>query len=163
MEDWARWVTGDVDIDSNILRECVEGPISTFEKTWPAHMERMNPEAADRMRRVVSPQTPGKIYRVYFLGVMHADRPEGWEIFILHRTGSEMRSCCAVGVLLTSKKKKHSATIIELDRSSGKPEHMERDAREALQQIVDENYRNRERRPPISGRGHSHPSGIRHR
>lgn len=35
MTDWARWIIGDVESSDDILKRCVEGPVSDFATKWP--------------------------------------------------------------------------------------------------------------------------------
>jgi hypothetical protein len=136
MGDWATWVTGDKGHDPKILGICTKGPVSSVEEEWPIFMECLNPE---KVASAVSPKTPERIFHVYLLGLVHhrlrpSLRREDWKFSIGTRAGSGN-----VGILLSSRKK-NSAAIIEL-KSSEKQEHMKGDARKALQQIVDKNYR----------------------
>jgi hypothetical protein len=143
MTDWARWITGSVESYTDILDICMEGHVATFEERWPTFMQQhLAPKTVAKSRDAVSPETPERIYQVYFLGLMHFLRPKGCEVSIKPRAGEGY-----IDIRLTSRKK-GIAVLIEL-KSSEKPEHMERDADKALKQIVDKNYRNREGPPNI--------------
>jgi len=133
MVDWAGWITGSVESYANILDMCVEGHISTFAERWPIFMQQhLDPKTVAKTR-AVSFKTPERIYQVYFLGLMHFLRPKGWEVSIESRAGGGYLDIC----LISSKKGR--AVLIEL-KSSDKPEHIEKDANKALEQIVDKNY-----------------------
>lgn len=143
MADWARWITGGVESYTDILDVCVEGHVSTFAERWPLFMQQhLDPKSVAKTRDAVSFKTPERIYQVYFLGLMHCLRPKGWEVSIEPRAGGGY-----IDIRLVSRKKGR-AVLIEL-KSSEKPEHIERDARKALDQIVDKNYRNQEDLPNI--------------
>jgi PD-(D/E)XK nuclease superfamily len=143
MMDWARWITGGISSYTDILDICVGGHISTFEERWPIFMQQhLDPKTVAKARGAVSLKTPESIYHVYFLGLMHILRPKGWEVSIEARAGGGY-----IDIRLISRKK-GSAVLIEL-KSSKKPEHIDRDAGKALQQIVDKNYRNQEGLPNI--------------
>jgi len=138
MADWARWITGGVESYTDILDVCVEGHVSTFAERWPLFMQQhLDPKSVAKTRDAVSFKTPERIYQVYFLGLMHFLRPKGWEVSIEPQARGGY-----IDIRLVSRKKGR-AVLIEL-KSSEKPEHIERDARKALDQIVDKNYRNQE-------------------
>jgi hypothetical protein len=65
---------------------------------------------------------------------MHSLRPKGWELSIEPRAGDGY-----INIRFISRKTRGRAVLIEF-KSSKKPEHMERDASKALEQIVDKNY-----------------------
>jgi hypothetical protein len=143
MVDWARWITDGVESPTDILNICVEGHISTFAERWPIFMQQhLDPKAVGKTRGAVSLKTPERIYQVYFLGLVHFLRPKGWEVSIEPRAGGGY-----LDIRLISRKKGR-AVLIQL-KSSSKPEHIERDANKALEQIVDKNYRNQEGLPNI--------------
>jgi hypothetical protein len=143
MKDWARWLVGDIASWTNILEICMEGHVSTFEERWPDFMqEYLDRKMVTMERGTVSLKTPERIYHVYFLGILHLLRPEGWEISIEPRDRGDY-----VNIRLISRKT-GNAVLIAL-KSSEKPEHMERDAISALEQIVDQNNRNQEGLPNI--------------
>lgn len=143
MVDWAGWITGSIESYANILDMCVEGHISTFAERWPIFMQQhLDPKTVAKTRGAVSFKTPERIYQVYFLGLMHFLRPKGWEVSIESRAGGGY-----LNIRLISSKKGR-AVLIEL-KSSDKPEHIEKDANKALEQIVDKNYRNQEGLPNI--------------
>ena len=136
--DWARWITGGVGSHTDILNICLEGHVSTFAERWPNFMQQyLDPKTVAKTRGAVSLKTPERIYQVYFLGLMHFLRPKGWEVSIEPRAGGGY-----LDIRLISRKKGR-AVLIEL-KSSSEPEHIERDAHKALEQIVDKNYRNQE-------------------
>jgi hypothetical protein len=139
MVDWARWITGGVESYTDIFDVCVEGHVSIFAERWPIFIQQhLDPKT----RGAVGFKTPERIYQVYFLGHMHCLRPKGWEVSIKPRAGGGHIDICLVS------RKKGRAVLIEL-KSSEKPEHIERDALKALDQIVDKNYRNQEGLPNI--------------
>jgi len=102
----------------------------------------LDPKTVAKVRGTVSLKTPESIYHVYFLGIMHFLRPKGWEVSIESRAGGGY-----LDIRLISSNKGR-AVLIEL-KSSDKPEHIEKDANKALEQIVDKNYRNQEGLPNI--------------
>ena len=67
---------------------------------------------------------------------MHSFRPKGWEASIEPRAGDGY-----INIHFISRRTWGCAVLIGF-KSSEKPEHMERDASKALEQIVDKNYRN---------------------
>lgn len=132
MTDWARWITDDVGSCTNILVVCVEGHISTFEERWLIFMEQhFNPKPA---AKILGPVSLKSIYQVFFLGLMHSLQSKGWEASIEPRAGDGY-----INIRFISRKTRGRAVLIEF-KSSEKPEHMERDASKALEQIVDKNY-----------------------
>ena len=99
------------------------------------------------MQQHFNPKTPAKvlgavslesIYQVFFPGLMHSLQPKGWELSIEPRAGDGY-----INIRFISRKPRGRAVLIEL-KSSEKPEHLERDASKALEQILDKNYRNQE-------------------
>jgi hypothetical protein len=88
MVDWARWVTGSVELYADILDVCVGGHVSTFEERWPIFMQQyLDLKAVANLRGAVSFKPPERIYHVYFLGLMHFLRPMGWDVSIEPRAG----------------------------------------------------------------------------
>ena len=145
MNDWARWITDSVTVksDLNILDICVEGHVETFAERWPNFMQQnLDPKTVAKLRGTISNKTPERIYRVYFLGLMHSLRCKGWDVSIESRGGGGY-----IDIRLISKTKSR-AILIKL-KSSQKQENIRRDAREALQQIIEKNYRNPEGLPNI--------------
>jgi hypothetical protein len=143
MVDWARWITGGVESYTDILDVCVEGHVSIFAERWLVFMQQhLDSKTVAKTWGAVSFKTSERIYQVYFLGLMHCLRPKGWEVSIEPRAGGGY-----INIHLISRKKGR-AVLIEL-KSSEKPGHLERDARKALDQIVDKNYRNQEGLPNI--------------
>jgi PD-(D/E)XK nuclease superfamily len=136
MKDWARWITDGVECYTDVLTICVEGHISTFEERWPIFMQRHLNTTVAKVQGAVSLEN---IYQVYFLGHMHSLlRPMGWEVSIEPRDRDGY-----INIRFISRTQGR-AVLIELKKSSEKPEHMESDASEALERIVDKNYRNQE-------------------
>ena len=136
MTDWARWVIGDVEPSDDILKMCVEGPVSDFAMKWPNFMQQqLDPKLVGKARGAVSRKTPEKIYHVLFWGLMQSLRGEGWEVSIEPRAGVgyvDIRLC---------HRRKRMGVLIEL-KSSENQGDMERDANTALKQIEEKNYRN---------------------
>jgi PD-(D/E)XK nuclease superfamily len=141
--DWARWITGGISSNTDILDICVGGHVSTFEERWPIFMQQhLNPQTVAKAQGAFSLKTAESIYHVYFLGLMHVLWPKGWEVSIKAQTGGGY-----INIHLMSRKK-GSAVLIEL-KSSKKLEHIERDAGRVLQQIIDKNYQNQVGLPNI--------------
>ena len=137
--DWARWTIGDVESSRDILKTCVEGPVSDFTAKWPNFMqERLDPKLAGL--KAPDGVTRNRIYRTLFLGLMHSLRAKGWEVSIEPRAGA------GYGIRLCNTRN-HVAILMEL-KSSEKQQHMKRDANNALKQI-ERNYRNSEGLPNI--------------
>lgn len=136
MTDWARWIIGDVESWDDILKPCVEGPVSDFEAKWPNFMQQqLDRKLVAKKRGAVSRKTPEKIYHVFFLGLMQSLRAKGWETCVEPRAGG---GYIDIRLLL---RRKGIAVLIEL-KSSEKQGDVERDANKALEQIVNKNYRN---------------------
>ena len=143
MTDWARWIVGDVESWDDILKMCVEGPVSDFTAKWPNFMQQqLDPKPVGKERGAVSRKTPEKIYHVLFLGLMQSLRAKGWEVSIESRTGGGY-----IDIRLRHRRKR-MAVLIEL-KSSEKQGDMESDANKALKQIEEKNYRNSEGLPNI--------------
>ena len=143
MTDWARWIIGDVESWNDILKLCVEGPVSDFEKKWPKFMQQeLKPKLVAKVRGAANNKTLERIYHIYFLGLMWSLRREGWELSVEPRAGGGY-----VDIRLLHKGK-DKAVLIEL-KSSEKRGNMERDANKALEQIIDKKYRNPEGLPNI--------------
>jgi len=141
MTDWARWIIGDV--ESSILKMCVEGPVSDFTAKWPNFMQQqLDPKLVGKARGAISRKTPEKIYHCLFWGLMQSLRGKGWDVKIEPRAG-----CGYVDVRLLHRRK-CMAVLIEL-KSSEKQGDMERDANKALERIEEKNYRNSEGLPNI--------------
>jgi hypothetical protein len=137
--DWARWVIRDIKGYENILDACVDGPVSTFEEGWPSFMQQqLDPKLVAKEQGSASEKTAEKIYQTYILGLVHSLQSKSWEVTMEPRAGSGH-----VDYIRLISRKTHSAVLIGL-KFSKKREHIERDAREGLQQIEDENYRNQE-------------------
>jgi hypothetical protein len=142
MTDWARWIIGDVGVWDNILKKCVEGPVSDFAAKWPNYMQQqLDPNVVAKTRGAVSRKTPETVYQVMFWGLMQSLRGKGWDIAFEPRAGAGY-------VDARLRNKKGMAVLIEL-KSSERPENIERDADKALKQIVEKNYRNPEGLPDI--------------
>jgi PD-(D/E)XK nuclease superfamily len=140
MTDWARWIIRDVESCDNILKACVEGPVSDFAAKWPDFMQQqLDPKLVDKERGAVSRKTSERIYHVLFWGLMQSLRAKGWEVSIEPRAGGGYVDICL------RHRRKHMAVLIEL-KSSEKQGDMERDANKALKQI-EENYRTLEGLP----------------
>ena len=142
MADWARWIIGDhMKSEDDILKMCVEGPVSDFTTKWPNYMQQqLDPKLVSKARDAVSRKTPERIYRILFWGLMQSLRAKGWEVSIEPGGGY-------IGIRLRHRRKS-MAVLIEL-RSSEKQGDMERDAHTALKQIEEKNYRNSEGLPNI--------------
>jgi hypothetical protein len=104
--------------------------------------QRLDPKIVAKERGAESRKTPEKIYHVFFLGLMQYLRRFGWEVSIEPRAGGGY-----VDIRLIHRKKR-KAVLIEL-KSSAKKGDVERDANNALEQIIDKNYRNPEGLPNI--------------
>jgi len=143
MTDWARWIIGDVESGDDILKMCVEGPVSDFTAKWPNFMQQqLDPKLVDKAQGAVGRKTPERIYHVLFWGLMQSLRAKGWEVSIEPRAGGGY-----IDIRLRHRRKR-MAVLIEL-KSSEKPGDMERDANKALEQIEEKNYRNPEGLPNI--------------
>ena len=137
MTDWSRRIIGDVESSDNILKTCVEGPVSDFTMRWPNFMQQqLGPKPVGK---AVSRKTPERIYHVLFWGLMQSLRAKGWEVSI------EPRAQAGGGYIdiPLHHKWKHMAVLMEL-KSSEKEGDMERDANRVLKQIEEKNYRNLE-------------------
>ena len=139
MTDWARWIIGDVKSLDHILKTCVEGPVSDLMTKWPIFMQQqLDPKLFGKARGVVSRKTPD---HVLFWGLMQSLRAKGWEVSIEPRAGGYID-------IRLRQRRKCMAVLIEL-KSSEKQGDMERDAKQALKQIEEKNYRNSEGLPNI--------------
>jgi len=153
MTDWARWIVDDAVNDATvtsgnilgILKTCVEGPVSDFEAKWPNFMQQvLHPKLVSKDRtKGNSHKTPENIYHVFFLGLMQSLGPHGWEVIAEDRAG------VGYADLRLLHKKTSKAVVIEL-KSSKLQKHMEGDVDEALEQIIQKNYRNPEGLPGIN-------------
>ena len=93
MTDRARWLIGDVEIQDDILKTCVEGPVSDFAAKWPNFMQQpLDPKLVSKMRGAISHKTPERIYHVLFWGLMQSRRVKGWDVFIERRAGGYVDS-----------------------------------------------------------------------
>jgi hypothetical protein len=138
MVDWGKWISTDMGSPTNILDVCVGGPVSVFEQRWPGFMQQhLHPKIVAKVNKGKSLKTSKNVYHAYFHGLLHSLGLKGWEVTILARAGGGY-----VDIRLISKTKA-SAVLIEL-KSSEYKEHIGRYAGKALQQIVDQNYRNHE-------------------
>jgi PD-(D/E)XK nuclease superfamily len=143
MTDWARWIIGDVEFWNDILKMCVDGPVSDFTAKWPNFMQQQHDsKLVGKERGAVSCKTPERIYHILFWGLMQSLRAKGWEVSIEPQAGGgyiDIHLC---------HRRKCMAVLIEL-KSSEKQGDMERDANKALKQIEEKNYRNPEGLPNI--------------
>ena len=140
MTDWARWTIGDVESSRDILKTCVEGPVSDFTAKWPYFMqEQLDQKLAGLKAR--DAVTLNRIYHTLFLGLMQSLRAKGWGVSIEPRAGAGY-----IGIRLCNTRKR-AAVLIEL-KSSEKQQHMEMDANKPLKQI-EKNYQNSESLPNI--------------
>jgi hypothetical protein len=140
MDDWAQWIVnsvgGDLGANKDVADECTKGPVNIFQQRWPHFMQHhLSPVAKDRGAR--SLKTPERIYQVFLFALMLCLRVKGWEVTIEESAGEGY-----AGVWLVSKKTK-TAVLIEL-KSSEKAAHIQKDAKAALNQIEEKNYRNSE-------------------
>lgn len=130
MMEWARWIGRDVKSRGNILKTCVEGPVSDFEAEWPDFMQRLlHSKLVAKDRYASNHKILETIYHVFFLGLMQSLGAKGWEVTVDARAGVDNVD------LRLLHKQKLQAVLIEL-KSSEKEEDMERDANKALEQIV---------------------------
>jgi PD-(D/E)XK nuclease superfamily len=143
MTDWARWIIGDVESYHDILKMCVEGPVSDFTTKWPNFMQQqLDPTLVGKARGAATCKTLETIYHVLFWGLMQSLRAKGWEVSIEPRAGNgciDSRLC---------HRRKRMAVLIEL-KSCKKQGNMERNANNALKQIEEKNYQNSEGLPNI--------------
>jgi len=136
MADWARWVVCDITPWDNILKTCVEGPVSDFVAMWPNVMHQvLHPRLVAKHRKAWSHKTPENFYLVHFIGLMHSLGAKGWEVSVEAQAGTSY-----VDIRLLQKQKRE-AVLIEL-KSSEKKNDVRKDADEAFEQIVDSRYRN---------------------
>jgi PD-(D/E)XK nuclease superfamily len=144
MMDWTGWIIGDVgSCQRDILKKCVEGPVSDFATKWPNFMQQqLDPKLVGKAQGAVGRKTAERIYRVLFWGFMQSLREKGWDVSIERRAGGgyvDIRLC---------HKGKCMAVLVEL-KSSEEQGDMERDANKALKRIEEKNYRNSEGLPDI--------------
>ena len=142
MSDWAQWIVdtvgGDLGANKDIVNECVKGPVNGFQQKWPDFMQhQLDPKAVAKGRGAKSHKTPEGIYQVFLLGLVLGLRLKGWEVSTEERAGEGY-----IDIRLISKTTK-IAVLIEL-KSSQKPDHVQKDAKAALKQIEEKNYRNTE-------------------
>ena len=133
MTDWARWIIRKIESPGDILKACVEGPVSDFEAKWPDFMQQLlRPKLAinDRRANILSRKTPENVYRVFFIALMQSLGAEGSEVSVEARTGRGYVVLCLLH------KRKRQAVLIEL-KPSEKEGDMEMDANKALEQIAD--------------------------
>ena len=143
MTDWVRWVIGNVESSNDILKTCVNGPVSDFAAKWPNFMQQLlDSKLVGKERGAVSRKTPERIYHVSFWGLIQSLRTTSWEVSIEPRAGGDY-----VDIRLHHRRNR-MAVLIEL-KSSEKQGDMERDANKALKQIEEKNYRNPEGLPNI--------------
>jgi len=143
MVDWARWVVGDVESSDDVLKLCVEGPVSDFEERWPDFIQQqLDPKFVSKTPCILNRKTPEKIYHVFLLGLMQSLRRKGWELSPESRAGNGF-----VDIRILHRRKRE-AVLIEL-KSSEKKRDMDKDVDMALKQIIDNNYRNQESLPNI--------------
>ena len=134
MMDWARWIVHYVELCNDILKTCVEGPVSDFTTRWPNYMQQqLDPKLVGKARGATNHKTPERIYHVLFWGLMQSLRAKGWEVSIEPRTGDGY-----INIHLRQKRK-CMAVLIEL-KSSETQQDMEQDANRALEQIEKKNY-----------------------
>ena len=139
MVDWAKWITGGVEPDTDILNICTEGPVKIFEERWPAFMQQcLGRKPVTKAGATANLKTSESVYRAYFLGLVHLLRPKGWEVCI----EPPRAECYYMNICLISREK-GSAALIRL-RSSEKMESTVWDARESLNGIITRNYENHE-------------------
>jgi len=143
MTDWAIWIISDVKRSHDILKMCMEGPVTDFAMKWPNFMQQqLDPKLVGKAQGTASCKTPERIYHVLFWGLMQSLRGKGWEVSIEPRAGAgyvDIRLC---------HRRKRTGVLIEL-KSSENQGDMERDANRALEQIEEKNYRNSEGLPNI--------------
>jgi PD-(D/E)XK nuclease superfamily len=143
MMDWARWCIADVESYHDVLKTCVEGPVSDFTTKWPNFMQQqLDPKLVGKARGAASRKTAERIYHVFFWGLMQSLRAKGWEVCI-------ERGSSYVDIRLHHRRKR-KAVLIELKSSEQQGNMvMERDANKALKQIEEKNYQNSEGLPNI--------------
>ena len=137
MSDWAQWIVdtvgGDLGANKDIVNECIKGPVNGFQQRWPDFMQhQLDPKSVTKSR---SAKSHKRIFQVFLLGLVLGLRLKGWEVSIKERAGEGY-----VDIRLISKTTK-IAVLIEL-KSSEKPDHVQKDAKAALKQIEEKNYRN---------------------
>ena len=129
MDDWAQWIVdtvgGDLGANKDIAKECVKGPVNSFQQKWPDFMQhQLHLKSVTKGRGAKSLKTAERIYQLFLLGLMLGLQLKGWEVNIKEQAGE--------GYLNISKSLK-IAVLIEL-KSSEKPEHVQKDAKVALKQ-----------------------------
>ena len=142
MDDWAQWITdtvgGNLGAEKDIIDECVKGPVNTFQQRWPEFMQHQHhPKSVAKDGGAKSCKTPERIYQAFFLGLVLRLQSKGWEVNIEERAGEGYVDICLVS------KTMNISVLIEL-KSSEKRERIQEDAKAALNQIEEKNYRNLE-------------------
>ena len=98
---------------------------------------RLCPESVAKDRGAKSRKTPERIYQVFLFALMLCLQGQGWEVTIEELAGEGYGD-----VRLVSKETK-TAVLIEI-KSSKMAAHIKKDAKVALDQIEEKNYRNSE-------------------
>jgi hypothetical protein len=63
MTDWARWVIRDEKSLDDMLKTCVDGPVSDFEARWPSFMRQvLRPKLVTKDQGADSRKTPENVY-----------------------------------------------------------------------------------------------------
>ena len=140
MNDWAEWIVNTVGSDlganKDIVDECVKGPVNSFQQRWVNFVQhQLDPKSVAKGQGPKSRRTPERIYQVFLLGLVLGLRLKGWEVNIEERARE-----CYIDIQLVSKTMR-IAVLIKL-KSSEKPELVQKDAKVALTQIEEKNYRN---------------------